>query len=134
MIALVWVWSKKKEVQMMSKQKIKKAITSMLKEVTNVNVYYHEAPLNTEYPYAVFNIRERYLTEGLYSNTLSVDVYALDIKTLDDLEDRLKMLNDRTYSENDLTFDIELNTVNTLKNESIYHLNMLFYLNNFWEG
>ena len=44
------------------------------------------------------------------------------------------MLNDRTYSENDLTFDIELNTANTLKNESIYHLNMLFYLNNFWEG
>ena len=134
MIALVWVWSKKREVQMMSKQQIKKAITSMLKEATNVNVYYHEVPLNTEYPYAVFNIRERYLTEGLYSNTLSVDVYALDIKTLDDLEDRLKMLNDRTYSENDLTFDIELNTVNTLKNESIYHLNMLFYLNNFWEG
>lgn len=119
---------------MMSKQQIKKAITSMLKEVTNVNVYYHEVPINVEYPYAVFNIRERYLTEGLYSNTLSVDVYALDIKTLDDLEDRLKMLNDRTYSENDLTFDIELNTVNTLKNESIYHLNMLFYLNNFWEG
>lgn len=134
MIALVWVWPKKKEVQMMSKQKIKKAITSMLKEVANVNVYYHEAPINVEYPYAVFNIRERYLTEGLYSNTLSVDVYSLDIKTLDDLEDRLKMLNDITYSENDLTFDIELNTVNTLKNESIYHLNMLFYLNNFWEG
>lgn len=100
----------------------------MLKKATGINVYYLAAPINVEYPYIVFNVRERYLTEGLYMNSLSVDIYATDIKTADTIEDKVKTINDTCYTDRYVSFDVELNTVNTLKDESIYHINLLFYL------
>lgn len=100
----------------------------MLKQATKTNVYYLTAPIHTKYPYVVFNIRERYLTEGLYMNSLSVDIYAADIKAAEDLEDKIKTINDTCFTDEHVSFDVELNAVNTLKDESIYHINLLFYL------
>lgn len=107
---------------------LKKAIKSVLEDATGLKVYYNKCINTSNYPYITYKLQRR----GEYIN-LQVHVWTNDIKTADNVANKIEDLENGYYTDKkqSFTFSVDNRIHVDDQSQDIEHININFTLNYF---
>lgn len=110
---------------------LKKSLTGILKQVHD-KAYYKKAPSKTDYPYITYYLKHT-KTDNQYDYFWEVHIWTRDIKLAEQLADSLEEFDKCSYKNQYHSFDISLNSRNSIDDEDkeIQHIVLLFNLTYF---
>ena len=112
--------------------KLKKSLTEILKQVHEQS-YHKKAPQKVNYPYLTYLLKHS-KNGNYYDYFWEVHVWTKDIKLAEYLADKIEQFDNSTYRNEYHSFDLDLNTRNSIEDEDkeIQHIVLLFNLTYFY--